>query len=921
MSKHDQVPQGSEPRPRGRGKLRTQTVDLTSPPTGVGGPDALAFSRRGFLKGASALVAAPLIGSAAVRAADPPKDGLQRSGPGAVPIELTINGKSHKVEVEPRVTLLDVLRDKLDLTGAKEVCARGACGACTVLIDDKPVNSCLMLAMDAVGAKVTTIEGLADGDKLDPVQAAFAKYDALQCGYCTPGFVMSVKSLLARNPKPTVEDVRKGCAGNICRCGTYTKIFEAALAAAGVAVPLGNEADNAGKAMENTAGRADAVLKVTGRAKYTADVNLPKMAYAAIVYCPYGKANLKSVDVEAAQKVPGVLDVEIREKREFKYCGHPAGHVCAENRQALDDALAALSMKWEVLEPATDPIKEHQNQQGPIPPALDKAGSEEEVAKAAEAFKSAKRVVEHTYQTQIQTHSCLEPHCAVADYRGDSAEMWVSSQATSGIFQGAVQAFNLDRNKVRTHCEFVGGGFGSKFDIDAEGHLAAHLSKKLARPIKVVNDRKREHLDTGCRPGSIQYMKLALAENGLPAGGHVHIAGVCGASTRADAANPSRYELGKPLKSSAGIKLSVGDARAMRAPGHPQGMFAVDSFVDELAAAAGVDPLEYRLKIDPSPVRKLMYSVGAERIGWTGRPQPDGSGHGRLRRGIGIGVGSWGNGKAPAQIRIDVFRDGTLRVFSGTQDIGTGTRTVLIDTVASHLGIDRKLITADCGNSDYPQGPGSGGSTVTRAIVPAIRDAAEKARAKLIDLAAGDAKIADTPAWTAACKKIAGESFTVLGEPNDKYWGKGGSDTVQFAEVEVDTGTGVVRALKVVALQSCGKPVNRLLAESQIIGGVIQGVSFALYEEKILDPQTGVMTNPNLETYKICGPVDCPDVIPILWKEEEADLGARSLGEPPVIPTAGAIANAVSNAIGARVRSLPITPYKVLAALAERRSA
>ncbi len=882
------------------------------------------LTRRGFLKGAGALAATPLVVPAVVQAIEEGEsDGLKRCGPGATPVELTINGKTHKVEIEPRETLLEVLRDRLDLTGTKEVCARGACGACTVHVDGRAVNSCLMLAVDAAEAKITTVEGLASGDQLSPVQAAFAKHDALQCGYCTPGFVMSVESLLARNKKPTVDDVRHACSGNICRCGTYNKIFEAALAAAGVAVSVGNEQDNAGKAMENTHGRADAVLKVTGRAKYTADVNLPKMAYAAIVYCPYGKANLQSIDVDAARKVPGVLDVEVREKREFRYCGHPMGHVCAESRRALDDAIAALDPKWEVLEPTTSPIKAHEAQHGPVPAPLEKAGSEDEVARTAEAFKSSKHVVEGLYQTQIQTHASLEPHCAVADFRGDSAEMWVSSQNNGGIFRSAVEAFGLDRGKVRTHCEFVGGGFGSKFDIDAEGELAARLSKKLGRPIKVVNDRKREHLDTGCRPGSIQYMKVALGDDNLPTAGHIHLAGVCGIGGGGGGVKSvSGYQLGKLLRSGKDLALNVGDARAMRAPGFPQGMFGLDSFVDELAFAAGLDPVEYRLRIDQNEVRKRMYPVGAERIGWTGRPHPDGSSNGRVRRGIGVGVGDWFNRKGPAQIRIDVFRDGGVRVFSGTQDIGTGTRTVLVDTVAHHLGIDRKHITADCGSSEYPPGPASGGSTVTRVIVPAIRDAAEKARAKLAELAGGNAKIDNTQAWLAACKKIAGDSFTVLGEPNDKYWGAGGgSEAVQFAEVEVDTGTGVVRVKRVVALQNCGKPVNRLLAESQIIGGVIQGVSFALYEDKLIDPQNGVMVNPNLEMYKIAGPVDCPEIVPILWKEDGDDLGARSLGEPPVIPTAGAIANAVTNAIGVRVRSLPITPAKVLAALAERRDA
>ncbi|MBK8914067.1 MAG: molybdopterin-dependent oxidoreductase [Phycisphaerales bacterium] len=868
-------------------------------------------SRRGFLKGAGIAAAGTVLAARSALAQSEGPPGLTRHGPGPTPIELTVNGAAQRATVDPRATLLDVLRDQLNLTGPKEVCARGSCGGCNVMLDGVVVNSCMTLALDAAGAKVKTVEGLAAGDQLDPVQSALCKHDGLQCGYCTPGFVVAIRSLLDRNPKPTAADVREACSGNICRCGTYPKVIEAALTAAGVQVAVGNVADNASVCIESEGGRLDAPQKVTGRARYTTDVNLPRMAFAQILYCPFGRATVKSADRDAAAAVPGVLEVVLNEK-EFKYCGQPCGHIAAETRHALDEARLRLNVQWEIGTPVVDPVAEHQARHGPIPPELKKSGAGEKVTAA---LGDARHVVERVYQTQIQTHACLEPHAAVADHRGEEGEMWVSTQANIVIHGEAANAMKLDRSKVRTHCEFVGGGFGSKFGIDAEGRLAAELSRKFSRPIKVVNNRKREHLDTGCRPGSIQYMKFAAGEDGVPSAGQVHVVGVSGLGGGGDASNPDHYEFGEVARTFSDLDLSVGHSRPMRAPGKPQGMFAVDSFVDELAETAGVDPLVLRKSIDSNRTRKRMYEIGAERIGWASRPKPDGAGTGRFRRGVGVGVSNWGNGQGNASVGIHVHRDGTVKVLCGTQDIGTGVKTLLADVVADQLKIDRARITALTGSSEYPPGPPSGGSVTSRSVAPAARDAAEKARAKLAELSGME--VTDGESWIAACRKMGEESFSVVGSFNKAYWGKGGSEAVQFAEVEVDTHTGIVRVTKVVALQACGRPVNRLTAENQVIGGVIQGVSYALFEEKILDPVTGAMLNPNLEQYKILGPSDCPEIIPILWAEGD-DLGVRAIGEPPVVPTAGAVANAIANAIGARVRSLPISPAKVLAALAER---
>lgn len=187
--------------------------------------DEPGFSRRSFLKTVGAGgVAAGVLGPGGVEA-----QGVPALGPGSVPIQLNVNGRVHKLELEPRVTLLDALRTRLDLTGAKRVCDRGACGACTVLVDGKTVYSCSMLAIEAQGKRIRTVESLVQGTVLHPVQQAFCDRDGLMCGFCTPGFIVATAALLEQNPRPTPEEARKALDGNICRCGTYVRVLEAAL--------------------------------------------------------------------------------------------------------------------------------------------------------------------------------------------------------------------------------------------------------------------------------------------------------------------------------------------------------------------------------------------------------------------------------------------------------------------------------------------------------------------------------------------------------------------------------------------------------------------------------------------------------------------------------------------------------------------
>ncbi|GAB4312064.1 MAG: xanthine dehydrogenase family protein molybdopterin-binding subunit [Candidatus Sumerlaeia bacterium] len=679
-------------------------------------------------------------------------------------------------------------------------------------------------------------------------------------------------------------------------------------------------------ALENIHPRPDIRLKVTGAARYTSDITRPDMIWARFIRFPYGAGRVLRADVDAARKVPGVLEVELDTGKEARYAGERLGHIVAETPRALDDAMAALNMQIQPLPARTDPISLRK----PVP-----ACKPEDQQKLDEIFQQAAAVVEGVWTTQVQTHACLETHCAVIDHQGERAEAWASTQGTFAYLEGLPGPTGLDSSKIVVHNEFVGGGFGSKFGPGAEGDLAARMSRKYRRPCKIVLNRKEEHLDTGNRPGSIQYMKVAADKDGRLMGGRFHLASVVGYEPAGGGVqNPIFYNFGFVVKTTEDIPLSAGLPRPMRAPGFPQGVFGVDTMMDELAAKLKMDPIKFRQINEQSDRRRRQYDIAADVIGWS-RRRPDGAWPGRLKRGFGC-AGSlwfaWPNRATGAE--VEIFPSGQVEVRAGVQDIGTGCSAVLLDVCADHLQIERRFITSRLGNSTYPQGPASGGSVTSLSVAPAVRDAAENALTELKTLLAREWKLSGpemvtyqrglfgeqngsrSADWRAVCALLP-RKLSVRGKFNEKYFGRGSSDGVQLAEVEVDTETGIVRVVKVVAVQACGVPVNRLTAENQICGGVVQGIGFALFENRWLDRRTGAMVNPNLEFYKVPGSLDVPEIIPILDRVDE-DTGVRSLGEPATIPTAAAIANAVSNAIGVRVRSLPITPALILAALEEK---
>jgi xanthine dehydrogenase YagR molybdenum-binding subunit len=684
--------------------------------------------------------------------------------------------------------------------------------------------------------------------------------------------------------------------------------------------------------LENDAVRLDIVEKVSGAAHYTTDYYLPNMLWAAYIRSDFGDCRLRSSDVDAAKAVKGVLEVELA-KRDGRYHGDRMGHICAESRQALDDAMAALDLQFAGSWPRTR-IEDERTAAAELDPA-DNDGD------AQKALDDAEVVVEAEFQTQVQTHSALETHGAVVHYRGDSAVGYGSTQSCQSFRNDLARELELRPDQVEFHCEYVGGGFGAKFGADSEGVLAARLSKKYKRPVRVICNRKEEHLDTGNRPGSIQAMRIGVNRDGKMLGGKVHTWGSVGPTGGGQAsggggggggvANPSRYRFGTIAKTHEDVSLHGGYPRAMRAPGHPQAMFAIELMMDHVADAIEMDPLEFRLANETSDLRREMLKAGAEMIGWSKRGK-NGAGEGPIKTGYGIGVGDWGNGGGRASIGVNVYRNGTVEVVSGAQDIGMGYRTMVGDAVRTFLTLPRDLLVVKVGRGDLPPGPASGGSVTSRSVAPRAFNAAKLAREGVFKLVAKEWSLDNTEGltledgvikngdksieWAKACRLMTDDHLSIRTDETGEFEKRPtGSEAVQFAEVQVDCETGVIRVKRVVALQNVGLPVNRHTIENQITGAVIQGLSFVLFEDRILNRQTGAMVNSDLNFYKVAGSLDVPEITPVIWREDR-DVGVNSLGEPPIVPTAGAIATAVANAIGAQVRSAPLTPDKVLAAIA-----
>jgi xanthine dehydrogenase YagR molybdenum-binding subunit len=496
---------------------------------------------------------------------------------------------------------------------------------------------------------------------------------------------------------------------------------------------------------------------------------------------------------------------------------------------------------------------------------------------------------------------------------------WASTQGISSVRDSLAIEMPLD--KIHVMSEFMGGGFGSKYGAGIEGRLAARLSKEARLPVRLMLTRFDEALAVGNRPSSNQKVRLGANKEGTLVAYELEAFGTAGYASGGTTAGggggagfpaPYIYRVPNTRVRQTTVAINAGSARAMRAPGHPQASFGMESIMDEMALALGMDPVELRIKNDPSEIRRQQYKIAAERFRWNAKYRSPASSEGPVKTGVGCASATWGGGGQGSEAEVRINPDGSVEVRCGTQDLGTGTKTLIAIVAAEVFGLEPAAISVRIGDTTLPQSGGSGGSTTAASVAPAVFDACQNALADLAS--ASDITDPTGSNWRSATARLRINPVVARGRWS---WKEGLSSSgvggVQMTEVEVDTETGFVRVKRIVCVQDCGLVINRLASISQINGGIIMGIGFALYEERILDNQTGVVLNPNFETYKLPGVADVPEIDVIL--QDMPERGVIGIGEPVTIPTAVAIANAVSNAIGKRVTRLPITPPQILGLL------
>jgi CO/xanthine dehydrogenase Mo-binding subunit len=717
--------------------------------------------------------------------------------------------------------------------------------------------------------------------------------------------------------------------------------------------------------------RVDGVERVTGAAKYTTDIQLPRMLHAKFLRSPYAHARIVKIDASDAEKMPGVRAVlhcknitsnRFTSQRDLfqetvRFVGDEVAAVVADSLPTARAALQKIRVEYEILphvldaEAALLPDAPQVTANGNL---YNGAADTYTRGDVEQGFAQADVIVEGVFTTPAQIHTPLETHACVASWDGHTLTVWESTQDVESVRERLAKILKLDKTRVRVISHYVGGAFGAKFGAGKHTLLAAQLTQQLKRPVRFVMDRRDENVATGQRSPTKQSLKLGAKKDGTLTAIQLTSYNNLGAYATWGpyVEGPARelYVCENVRTTSYHVFTNTPPFASFRAPGYVEATFALESLMDELAARLRMDPLELRwrnyARVSPESGKPYTsnglldaYQAGARAIGWAEKKKKRESRseqrEANVLRGIGMASQIWfGAGAPPSYAILKINADASATILTATQDMGQGTKTILCQIAAEELGFPVETISVEIGDTQMGvYAGGSGGSMTASSIGPAVREAAADAREQLTSLAATylkkrakDVRIENGVVKTRASETPLASILKELGDIQIVGHGSRNPNTseyeirtfgAQFVEVAVDVDTGEIHVERVVAAHDSGRILNPLTVSSQIEGGVLQGMGFGLFEQRVLDA-SGASLNLSLEGYHIPTIADAPRIETHMIDRADLlanNLGVKGVGEPPIIPTAAAIANAMYDAIGVRFYEAPITRDKVLDAL------
>ena len=689
--------------------------------------------------------------------------------------------------------------------------------------------------------------------------------------------------------------------------------------------------------------RIDALKRVTGGATYTADIYVPGMLYARVLRSPHPHARIKSIDVSKAQALPGVKTIltyencdiqwstgDTRNKRLLfnnpaRFAGDAVAAVAATTRNIAEEALRLIDVEYETLPFVLDPEEALK----PGAPEIQPGGNlspnnqrqhQPEVYKRGNpdaGFAAADHVLEDAYTTPHINNAQMERRASMAMWQGDKLIVHASTQGIANCRTDLAKDLKLPPEKVEVICHYMGGGFGNKNQCHDFDLMAAELSRRAGAPVQVEFTRKEDYISVHGRWPTKQYYKVGVKNDGALTAIQMRAYSGMGPYRKGqgDISGIEVYACPNVERSTSMVYTNMAVSANFRAPAYPQGVFAVESLMDDAAHALKMDPLEFRLK---NYTRKFnderAYSSsgledclrkGAEKFGWKERWRPAGSGTGVIRRGAGMGMGMFPSSLGRSAAIIQVDSKGVYHLHVGVTDIGTGAKTTMGLIAAEALGVPLDRVDVIWGDTDTcPYSVGESGSRTTVQTGTAVVEAAKEIKKQIAErgMPTGNGMLTASADTNPQLRELARYAFTA-----------------HFAEVEVDTETGHVRVTKFVAAHDSGRIVNPLTAESQVKGGATTGIGMALHEQLLYDKRSGLPLTAGYYHARVMTHLDAPEIEVLFIESEDAygPFGAKTLGEPTIIPSVAAVANAFFNATGKRVKDLPITRDKVLAVLSK----